>query len=191
MSGDYFDGLRTRAEIEGDRQDAFQERVVKRILKHVNIPVQYGYMKAQAAQDSGSRNLDLAWFQTTYSFPVRLFAQKIPFTHKATLADIYGKGRFKKLPWWKEYESQASMHDVDLKIERAALFFNLPGAREAFLMVIHNQPIQCDDPIVDAELRDDEPWPRTTFPLGKSGIVGVLESFQSFMQTVGTGWTEK
>lgn len=179
-----------RQNLQTGQQEAFEERIVKQLLRYAGVVINVGEAVNEAKRVYGSANLGFRWFHDKYSFPVRLLAQKIPYTHKAALPDIYGQGSFKKLPWWKEYETQIDKYNIDLSRERAALFFNLPHAREAFLMVLHNQPLQGGVIMSDAEYRHDQPWPRTTFPLGRSGIVAVLEAFPSFMQTVGTSWSE-
>jgi hypothetical protein len=193
MSNDFFANYQKQVEADNrvSQQAAFQERIVKQLLRYAGVQLPpLGVVKSQAKQQYGSTDLNFHWFDQEYGFPVKLMAQKMPFTHKATLADLYGQGAFKKLPWWKEYEEQVEGNQYDLNIERAALIFNLPHARDAFLMVLHNQPTQAGVTIADAELREDQPWPRTTFPVGKSGVVAVLESFKSFMQTVGTEWAQ-
>jgi hypothetical protein len=188
---DIFDLMREEAAKNNDvtKQLSFEERVVKRLLAYAQIPLLIGKAKAEAKQKYGHTNLGFEWFREEYPrFPLTLMAQKLNFTHKTTLADIYGKGRFKKLGWWQEYIDQSAIHGVELSTERSALVFNLPHAQDAFLMVLHNQPSQVTI-FTEAEQRE-EPWPRTTFPIGKTGIVAVLESFPSFLQTVGTEWAE-
>ncbi len=190
---DVFQAMRDAADTEAQegKQLAFQERIVKRLLQYAGVQIQVGRAKAEAKEKYGDSSLGFRWFNEEYPrFPLTLMSQKLRYTHKATLADLYGQGRFKHLPWYKEYVEQSSLHQVALHLDRAALIFNLPHARDAFLMVIHNQPVQ-ETQVVDAEQRQDEPWPRTTFPLGKSGITVVLESFPSFMQTVGTDWVNE
>lgn len=179
-----------RRDMAAGQQEAFEERIVKQLLRYAGVVINIGEAVNEARRVYGSPSLNFRWFNDTYHFPIKLLAQKLPYTHKATLPDIYGQGNFKRLPWWKEYEEQVDKNDIDLQAERAALFFNLPHAREAFTMVLHNQPLQGGVVLADAEHRQDQPWPRTTFPLGKSGIVAVLEAFPSFMQTVGTAWTD-
>ena len=187
---DVFDSMR-EADDAGSRESqqvAFQERIVKQLLRRANIQLQVAATKREAFDQRGSDKLDFRWFNENYPrFPLHLLAQKMRYTHTATLGELYGQGQFKRLPWWKEYESQVALYDINLQNERAALIFNLPLAKDAFLMVLHNQPIQCEM-IEDAERRKDQPWPRTTFPMGKSGVVAVLEAFDSFLQTVGTEW---
>lgn len=193
MSRDIFQQMRD-VQFEYDsaqQQDAFQERIVKQLLRYANVKLHVGRAKAEAKRNTGYDSLNFLWFHREFGFPVHLLAQKMPFTSEARLADLYGQGGFKKLPWWKEYESQVDGMDLDLVNDRVALVFNLPKARDAFLMVLHNQPTQSNVVLVDAENRVDEPWPRTTFPLGKNGVVAVLESFKSFMQTVGTDWADQ
>jgi len=188
---DFFQHYQKRSEADTRlrQQAAFQERIVKQLLRYAGVKLPpLGVVKAEAKVKYGSTDLSFYWLVEEYGFPVHLLSQKMAYTHKATLADLYGQGGFKKLPWWKEYEERTEAENIDLHNERAALIFNLPHARDAFLMVLHNQPTQVGTGIPDAELRADQPWPRTTFPVGKSGIVAVLESFKSFMQTVGTEW---
>lgn len=179
------------AEAAGEKQMTFQERIVKQLIRYAGAPLNLGRAKAEAKIHYGTTDLGFRWFHDTYpAFPVTLFSQKIRSAHVATIGDIYGKGRFQKLPWWREYEDQAGTYGIDLRADRAALLFNLPYASQAFLMVLHNQPVQADlsHLVQDAEYRQDDPWPRTTFPMGRSGIVAVLEAFPSFMQTVGKEW---
>lgn len=174
-----------------EQQLAFQERIVKQLLRCANVNVAVGAMKKEALELRGSNVLDFDWLFENYPrFPLRMMSQKMRYTQTATIGDIYGKGQFRKLPWWREYEEQSAIYNVDLARDRAALVFNLPYAKDAFLMVLHNQPIQ-DHVFRDAERRQDEPWPRTTFPIGKTGLVAVLESLDSFIQTVGTDWAEQ
>lgn len=192
MSSDMFRKMQEVA-ASGDREEkqlSFQERIVKQLLRRANITLQVRIAKAQAAEQRGSEDLGFEWFNDQYPrFPLRLMSQKLKYTHLVTIGQLYGQGQFKKLPWWQEYVDQAGLYGVDLTRERAALVFNLPYAKDAFLMVLHNQPIQ-DAVIIDAERRRDEPWPRTTFPMGNTGVVAVLEAFDSFLQTVGTEWAD-
>lgn len=192
MSNDMFRKMQEVA-ANGDREEkqlSFQERIVKQLLRRANITLQVRIAKAQAAEQRGSEDLGFKWFNDQYPrFPLRLMSQKLKYTHLVTIGQLYGQGQFKKLPWWQEYVDQAGLYGVDLTRERAALVFNLPYAKDAFLMVLHNQPIQ-DAVIIDAERRRDEPWPRTTFPMGNTGVVAVLEAFDSFLQTVGTEWAD-
>ncbi len=178
---------------EADRQDqqfGWQERIVKQLMRRANIAAPIGALKREALEQRNSDDLGFAWFNEQFPrFPLILLAQKMKYTQTAMIGDLYGKGRFKKLPWWKEYEEQTAANDINLQTTRAALLFNLPYARDAFLMVLHNQPTQ-EQVIRDAEVRQDEPWPRTTFPIGNTGVVAVLEAFDSFMQTVGTEWAD-
>ena len=190
MEDDVFNLMRIAAK-QGDTADqqlAFQERIVKQLLKRANVQIPVGATKRDAFAQSGSNVLGFEWLADNFPrFPLRMLAQKMKYTQKATLGDIYGKGRFKKLPWWREYEEQDAIYNVDLKLDRAALVFNLPYAKDAFLMVLHNQPSQAYS-VRDAESRQDDPWPRTTFPIGNTGVVAVLEAFDSFLQTVGSEW---
>lgn len=171
------------------RQLAWQERIVLSLLRYAGAPVNKRGLKTQAKQTTGDDTLSFDWFASEFpAFPVRLLAQKLPYTHKTTLVDIYGHKRFLSLPWFKEYESQVDLYQLNLEQERAALVFNLPTAKEAFQMVLHNQPVRALT-FHDAEERREDHWPRTTFPL-KNGTVIVLESFKSFMQTVGVDWID-
>lgn len=189
---DVFDSMKAIADEHNaaEMQGNFQERIVKQLLRYAGVQIPLAVTKREAKDKYGTDDLNFFWFNQEYpSFPVYLLAQKLRYTHKATLSQLYGKGQFKKLPWWKEYETQTGTHAIDLRNERAVLFFNLPHAKEAFLMTLHNQPTQASS-VIDAEQRQDEPWPRTIFPVGKSGITVVLEAFPSFMETVGTDWAE-
>ena len=189
---DIFQQMKDVAEQKNNEnmQAVFQERIVKRLLRYARVPFQAAAAKREAKAKYGTDDLNFFWFNQEYpTFPVFLMGQKLRYTHKATLSQLYGKGQFKKLPWWKEYAEQSGTHGIDLNNERAVLFFNLPHAKEAFLMTLHNQPTQ-NSSVIDAEQRQDEPWPRTIFPVGKSGITVVLEAFPSFMETVGTEWAD-
>ena len=181
-----------------DKQLRWQENIVKRLLRYAAIGFSVRESRKHAKEMSGYDSLGFDWFHESYpQFPVRMFAAKLPNIHKITLGDIYGKNRFVNLSWWKEYVDQASQAGVNIETERAALFFNLPGAKDAFLMVLHNQPTQVDAPthrselVADPDQRHNEPWPRTTFPIGNGDVVAVLEAFPSFMQTVGTFWADQ
>lgn len=173
-----------------EQQLSFQERIVKQLLRRAGVVLPVAASKRDAMETHGSDNLDFQWFADTYpKFPVRMLSQKMRYTQTATISCIYGKGLFQRLPWFKEYQAQAELYDIRLREERAAFVFNLPYAKDAYLMVLHNQPVQSQI-IRDAELRQDEPWPRTTFPMKQHGIVCVLEAFDSFLQTVGTDWAD-
>ena len=189
-ASDMFAWLQAEAEEQGaqQRQLVFQERIVKQLLRNAGVALNVAAAKREAREQYGDDTLSFVWFHDRFpGFPVFLMAQKLPFTHKVTLADLYGRARFQKLSWWREYESQAELNGLDLRRERAALVFNLPHARDAFLMVLHNQPSQ-EYTFTDAECREEDPWPRTVFPMGKSGVTAVLEAFPGFLQTVGTYW---
>lgn len=170
-----------------EKQLTFQERIVKRLLNYANVPYHLPTLRREAEERTGYPDLGFRWFNDAYpAFPVVLLSEKMTRTHTATLGDLYGKSRFTKLPWWQEYLTQADTYGVDLKTQRAALLFNLPYAKDAFLMVLHNQPVQ-NQVVMAAEHREEDPWPRTTFPM-KTGVTAVLEAFPSFMQTVGKDW---
>ena len=189
---DVFDHMRAAADAgdSAQKQLSFQERIVKQLLRRANVQLNLGLTKRLAFDKYGTAELGFQWFNQEFpAFPVTLLAQKLKYTQQTMLADLYGRGRFKQLGWWKEYVSQVELYDINLQTHRAVLFFNLPYAKDAFLMALHNQPISGQT-IVDAENRQDEPWPRTTFPMGKTGVVAVLESFDSFLQTVGTDWID-
>jgi len=176
-----------KQQAEQQRQLSFQERIVKQLLRYANVPINVALFKQEAMAVHGHADLDFRWFAEKFpGFPVFLMSEKIKFTHTIKMADIYGQSRFRKLSWWKQYMEQADLAGIDLKTERAALLFNLPHAKDAFLMTLHNQPIQ-NQVFTPAEERED-PWPRTIFPMAKEGVTIVLESFKSFMQTVGTDW---
>lgn len=190
---DVFDHMRKvdQAGQKEQQQLSFQERIVKQILRRANIQLDVGRRKAEAAEKFGFNDLGFQWFNEEYPrYPVILLSQKMRYTHQTTLADLYGRSRFKQLGWWKEYEDQVAAAGIDLHQQRVVLFFNLPHAKDAFLMSLHNMPIQVQPGLMDAESRQDEPWPRTTFPMGKTGVVAVLESFDSFLQTVGNEWAD-
>lgn len=185
-----FDRMRelSEAETHVNKQTAFQERIVKQLLKYANVTLSVAAVKREAEELRSSNALDFSWFADHYpKFPVRLLAQKLKYTHTATLGNIYAKRAFTALPWYVEFVEQVDVYNIDLQRDRAGFVFNLPYATGAFLMVLHNQPVQ-ENLIRDAEFRQDEPWPRTTFPMPRYGVVLVLEAFDSFMQTVGTEW---
>ena len=189
---DYFSKWENIAKVKRteQQQNAWQERVVKKVIRYAEAPLAVAAAKRKAKDTYGDDLLGFTWFHDEYpGFPVRLLGQKLAYTHRATLGDIYGKTRFRSLPWAKEYEAQISLFQLDLAVERAALVFNLPHAKTAFLMVLHNQPASAMT-FEDAEERREDHWPRTTFPL-KDGTVLVLESLDSFMQTVGVEWVEQ
>lgn len=170
------------------KQQTFQETVVKRLLRAAGVTVAVAKEKAIAMENTGSTSIGFDWFAEKYpAFPMLLLAQKIPYTHQTMIADLYGKNRFKSLPWWKEYEKQVEHNGYDLRTVSVAMMFNLPGAKDASIMVLHNQPAQLGVRIAP-ELRYDSVWPRTTFPIGKTGVVAVLEALGGFMDTVGTEW---
>lgn len=189
---EFFDQLRDAGESsqQEQKQLSFQERIIKQLLRRAGVQLNVKAAKFAAKERYQSDDLSFQWFHDEYpTFPVRLMAQKMRYTQETRLGELYGRGQFKRLPWWQEYEKQAAVYGVNLANDRAALLFNLPYAKDAFLMVLHNQPTQAGL-IVDAEYRQDEAWPRTTFPMGKTGIVAVLESFDSFLQTVGNEWID-
>jgi len=178
--------FKTLQEAGVDRRGAFEERVVRRILKDSGLVVNFAEAKRGLVDRGEADTLTLSWFNEHYpEFPMTLVAQKIPYTHRATLADLYGRKRFQALPWWKEYQEQAAQTGVDIVTDKLALVFNLPHAQDAFLMVLHNQPSVSVS--IAAEQRED-PYPRTIFPIGKTGVTAVLESFPGFMMTVGDSW---
>ena len=172
-----------------NKQISFQERVVRQVLKRAGVTTSVAVLKKEAQEKHGSSTLDFKWFEEEFPhFPVKLFSEKFKATHQITLGQIYGRGEFEKLAWWQSYLKLCDTYQVDLRKQRAALFFNLPYAQSAFLMVLHNHPSQANAGLVDAEYREDEAWPRTTFPMRKRGMIAVLESFDSFLQTLGTDW---
>ncbi len=188
-----FEEMRSAAkdQVREQQQIGFQERIVKQLLRKAGVEINVAALKREAGEQRNTSDLSFDWFNENFPrFPLRLLSQKLKYTQLASIGQLYGKNEFKKLPWWQEYLQQTGLYGLDLTRQRAALLFNLPFAKDAYLMVVHNQPVQ-EQVIRDAELRQDEPWPRTTFPIGKTGLVAVLEAFDSFIQTVGSDWAEQ
>lgn len=174
--------------IKAAQEESFQTNIVKRILRYAEVPMTAAFER-QAKLETSSGLPDFEWFNHQFPrFPLRLLCEKIRSVHTVTIGHLYARGEFVKLKWWRAYTEQVAAKQIDLTVERAALLFEMAYAKEAGLMVLHNQPSQACL-IADAECRTDQPWPRTTFPM-KNGVVAVLEAFPSFMQTVGKGWVE-
>lgn len=194
MSGadDIFGAFNAQARqmTEENRQHGFEEWVVKSILRYAQVSFNVGKAVKEAQRQYDSSVLDLRWFQDNYpQFPVLLATSKLPHTSgtKIGWTALFGRN-FAKLPWFVEYQKCIPTHDWDIHSERCALVFHAPHADKAGTMVLHNQPIQAT--IVEDPEQRTEPETRILRPYGRPRVVYVIESFTSFMQTVGTSWAD-
>jgi len=172
------------------QQEGFEETLVKKLLRYAGVELRVGLAKKMAWEDRKTNKLDFAWFTEQYPhFPIVLGAAKLKFTsgHHIGWTELMGKG-FLRQPWIKEYEHLLATLECNPLVDRVALAFNAPHADQSYVMVLHNQPIQAQN-VMDPEFRE-EPETRIIRPIGRPRMTYVLESFNSFMQTVGTEWAK-
>jgi hypothetical protein len=190
LSGGFWNRGLGREALEEQRQAGFEERCIKQILRYANVPLRIGQAKAMAREDGNHDSLNFRWFAQAFpSFPVTMGAEKLRRTSGTQIGwtQLFGNG-FMKLPFMQEYMKLVNTLAVDVHSERVALVFNAPHADKATTMVLHNQPIQANNvSVVDPERRE-ETETRIIRPYGNPRVTYVLESFNSFMQTVGTDW---
>lgn len=171
---------------EENRQHGFEEWVTKTLLRYAKVPLQVGRAVREAQNKYGSAVLDLRWFRDNYpGFPVELATSKLRNIAQIRANQLFGAG-FAKLSFFEEYQKCVGTYGWDLLNDRCALVFMWPHADRSATMVLHNQPIQATI-VEDPEQRTD-PETRILRPYGRPQVVYVIESFNSFMATVGTNW---
>lgn len=162
----------------------YEETLVKRILNHAGVPFTVPGLKARAADETNEHTVSFDFFAQEYPrFPVLLGAAKIKWTHEIQVGHLFGK-HFMQLSCMKEYQNLCASVDADPRENRVGLVFNWAGIDAGgSAMVLHNYPPGC---CVDAHER-----PRGTFvcrPYGSPVVVYVIEAFNDFLDSVGTGW---
>lgn len=185
-----FNSQQAQQMTEENRQHSFEEWVTKAILRYAKVPLNAGRAVREAQTRYGSPTLDLRWFADQYpQFPVQLATSKLRNTSgtKIGWTALFGKN-FAKLPWFQEYQKCVPTCGWDIHRDRCALVFNAPHADKAGTMVLHNQPIQ--ETIVEDPEQRTEAETRILRPYGRPQVVYVIESFNSFMETVGTSWAD-
>ena len=77
--------------IRAQRQLAYEERIIKRILTGCDAaPGSWGMLVNQCRRESHSDKLNFEWFNTHYTkFPGKLCGKRIPFLHQITLPDLF------------------------------------------------------------------------------------------------------
>lgn len=168
---------------------AFEETLVKRILRRGNVNVPIGRAKKDAQQLIGESFMSFAWFRRRFpSFPLYMAAVKIPFTHEIKVGQLFG-AEFAKLPFWKAYHLAAEQLDIDIQNERLALFFSWAGiAQGGSAMVLHNYPIASQN-VIDPHTRTER-GTRLIRPYGNDPpVVYVIEAMDDFLESVGDDWS--
>lgn len=179
-----------REALENQRRAAFEERIVKRLLKAVNVGVHVGAARADAAlMNGGLPLLTFDWFHSAWPrFPARLGAAKVAWTHEITCGQLFG-AEFAKLPFFREYQLCVEQLDIDLRLTHFALCFNWAGIQAGgSAMVMHNCPI-CSASLryADPDHRENR-GTRIVRPYGKPATIYVIESLNDFVANLGTDW---
>jgi len=184
--GAFQDPSLAREAQEDARQLSFEERVVKGILRYANVPLRVGKAKSMAKEHRGSTSLGFQWFSEQFpEYPINLSSAKLRHTGEIKMNQLFGRG-FMRLSFVKEFMGIIDSEDWNPHTERCAMVWNLPHAHQASTMVLHNQPVQANI-TTDAERRA-EPETRILRPFGHPRVTYVVESLNSFMDTVGTEW---
>lgn len=149
-----------------DGHTAFERRVVRRILSRTG----------QAIEGCET----FTEFYTRYPlFPLRLAASKLPFTHKASLADMFSPSRLKKLPWYQAFTELASQDG-----ECDCLVFSVPHSQQS-LMVVHELSAvyaEYDPELSEARL------PKLVMPVPRGPGFLVLQPLDGLLQDTGSAW---
>jgi hypothetical protein len=186
---DFFARLRQqqRAVDEARRQGAYEEAVIKRLLAHGGIRVNFKQAVEDVRATFKSDFLTFLWFNDAYPrFPVRLGAAKLRGTSGTRIGwtELFGSG-FRRLPWMREYQAMCEQYDYDPAREHVGLVFNAPHADKAATMVMHNMANQLGGMGEDAR-HDGETRIMRTFR--RPAMTYVIESFTGFLTTVGKDW---
>ncbi len=139
MSDNSFQSLRQRfAEAKKvERNTAYEETCLKRILKHAGVNIHHGRSVAEARAMFKADTLTFLWFHHKFpTFPVHLGAARIDYVGGRHFGwtELFGSG-FRKLPWVVEYHAMADQCGYDLTNDRVALFFPAPKADKSGTMV--------------------------------------------------------
>lgn len=176
-----------RAQVENDRQTAFEAAVVGRILKFAGLGAQIAAYRRDAIE-RGLEGLSLVWFNETFRrFPVIMGAEKIPHVHELTVGHLFGPN-FMRLPMMKEYQKLQIQLGVDDRDARTGLVFMWPHVPTAGTMILHNYPIEVHQ-MPDPSLRNERNT-RIVRPFGNPVVVYVIDPLDEFLISVGKDWAE-
>ncbi|HUS85381.1 MAG TPA: hypothetical protein VMX56_09560 [Anaerolineales bacterium] len=193
VQDDFFASMHDALEGEArreKRQETFEDSTVKRLLRYAGVSGSWGWAYASVREEFNIHALTFQWLNYQYpAFPVQLASHKAPGFHEIKLSQVFGKN-FMKLAFVKSFMDVATQMGWNVSTERVGLVFYTPRADKAGVMVLHNQPMQVQNVMDDPEQRI-EPETRILRPFGNPRIVYVIESFNSFMATVGTEWADE
>jgi hypothetical protein len=184
---DFFATMRTQG-MEAQRvaqQASFEESVIKQLLRNAGVDLNVGQAKRESKDEFQADSISFAWFNSRYpQFPVLLAASKLPFTSGTHIGwtELFHPAGVRNLPWHREYEKTCATYNWDLTRDRAALLFNAPHLPGGGIMAYHNQIAQAG--YTEAEQRNGS----TRALLHTGQVTLVLETFKSFLLTVGTTW---
>ncbi len=167
------------------QQSSFEEAVIKDLLRRVGVSIHVSIARLESKEEFQSDGISFAWFNSRYpQFPVKLAASKLAFTSGTHIGwtELFHPAGARNTPWHREYEKTCATYDWDLERDRAALLFNAPHLPGGGIMAYHNQIAQAG--YTEAEQRDGST--RALIHTGKTTM--VLETFKSFLTTVGTTW---
>ena len=172
-----------RAQTETTRQAAYEEAVVKRIVRR--------YRGTREALVTEGRRRGVSPFQfgvlqdTFPRFPVQLGSAKIPDVHRTCIAELFGSG-FTKTRFFREYQKWLVATATDDRETRVAFVFNWPAISDQ--MVLHNYPVEQAN-TADPDLRRER-GTRIVRPYGRPLVIYVVETLEDFLENLGSSWTE-
>ncbi len=164
------DNLNSLSEYIKEREFAYEEKVVKQLLKNFSISDRLPYLKSRCKAKTGRSNLQFEWFNDLYpDFPVFLTIRRIPYVHKVTFKNLFGN--FTTTPIYKALEDVIDISESSLA---RGVVFNWPGIGT---MVMHDLVTTHES---DAEF---------VRKLGPRKIRFTIETFGSFCEKVASIWT--
>lgn len=134
-------------------RDAYEERVVKKILAKAGLESIARELALQAKDLTGKARVSVAGFRAMYpSFPIWLEARKIGNMHEVTFKELFGKFTSTRV-----YKTWSELRDQAPEDKPFGLIFDWPSV-PGTQMIIHNDdlPTTPDDHAVRIERRIDE-----------------------------------
>ena len=75
---------------QAERETAYEERIIKRILTSSNLSESGKILAARAKEATGKYKLTFEWFYSEHSdFPVWIATKRIPYVHQLTVAELF------------------------------------------------------------------------------------------------------
>lgn len=167
------------AEFKAKAENAYEERVIKKLLAHVGLAEQAKTLAFRAKEKTGKARVSFEWFYDEHpDFPVYLKMRKLGFVYQVTVKELFNK--FSSTPMYKAWEE--FLYEVPVDNKPVGLVFDWPGV-SGTKMVLHNWDIAATSGLDDGHLR-------LIKSVRKGGRLVCLEQFEPFLDNAMSVWVK-